>query len=279
MIDRPISRRLRSGPLRGGAHLLLAGLAVFALSACDSSTGPEDSETLTIRFSAAASGGAGSAASGVERAPVVGTNGTLDITDLRVIIAELEFEGTNGACETPGDEEDEDECFDVELPPRLAAVPVDGSPLTVATTELPAGSYTEFELEIEDLDDDDEDQQFAVEIQALRAEVLSSYSNWPDEGVMRIEGTFTPTGGAARSFVVYVDGEVEVELELVPAIDIPGAAGDTHTLDVVLFPERWFVRGDGSVIDLSEYDFATTGELLELEVEIEDGFEVEFDRD
>ena len=268
-------RPFRSTPSR---VIPLALFTLVGLAACDSSTGPEDSESVAIRFAAETTTG-GAAAPGLELAPVVGTNGTLDITDLRVIIAELEFEGTNGTCGANGDDEDDEDCFEVELPPRLVNVPLDGAPLTVATTELPAGSYSEFELEIEDLEDDEEDTQFAAEIDALEAEIRNTFPEWPSDGTIRVEGTFTPNGGAPESFVVCIEGEVEVELELSPPIDIPAAEGDAHTLDVVLFPERWFVRGDGSVIDLTQWDYATTGELLELEIEIENGFEIEFDDD
>jgi hypothetical protein len=270
-------RRFPSIARLHGAPLVLAAAAALVFSACDSSTGPEDSEQVTIRFAAETSAG-GAAAPGIEAAPVTGTNGTLDITDLRVIVAELEFEGTNGTCGANGDDDDED-CFEVELPPRLVNIPLDGSPLAVATTELPAGSYNEFELEIEDLEDDEEDTAFAAEIDALEAEIRNTFPEWPRDGTIRVEGTFTPTGGAPEAFVVWIEAEVEVELDLVPPIDIPAAEGDAHTLDIVLFPERWFVRGDGTVIDLTEWDFQTTGELLELEVEIENGFEIEFDDD
>lgn len=260
--------------------LLVAALPAFGLTACDSdSTGPADGEPVTIRFTAQATASGAATASGPLAAPVEGTNGTLDITDLRVIVAELEFEGTNGTCGTDGDDDDDEDCVEVDLPPRLVDVPLEGSPLTVATTDLPAGSYNEFELEIEDLEDDEDDTEFAQEIAALRSEILATFSDWPNEATIRVEGTFTPTGGAAESFVAYIEGEVEVELDLVPPLDISDSGPAEHTLDVLLFPERWFVRGDGSVIDLTEYDFATTGRLLELEVEIEDGFEVEFDDD
>ena len=261
--------------------VLFAALPALALAACDSdSTGPADGEPVEIRFTTRAAASGAAAPSGPLATPVEGTNGTLEITDLRVIVAELEFEGTNGTCNTSGDDDDDDEdCFEVELPPRLVDVPLDGAPLTVTTADLPAGSYNEFELEIEDLEDDEDDTEFAQEIAALRSEILATFSDWPNKATIRVEGTFTPTGGATESFVAYVEGEVEVELDLVPPLDISDAGPAEHTLDVVLFPERWFVRGDGSVIDLAEYDFATTGRLLEIEVEIEDGFEVEFDDD
>ena len=37
-------------------------------------------------------------------------------------------------------------------------------------------------------------------------------------------------------------------------------------------PVTWFVRADGSVLPLHLYDWDATGELLEFELEMEDGF-------
>ncbi len=253
-------------------------LTPFILAACDSSTGPEDGESVAIRFAASTSS-ASAPSAGPESAPVVGTNGTLEITDLRAIIAELEFEGTDGTCGLDGDDDEDEDCFEVEFPPRLVSVPIDGSPLTVATADLPPGSYNEFELEIEDLEDDEEDAEFGQAIADLRAQLDATYGDWPRKGTIRIEGSFTPNGGTATSFVAYIEAEVELEVELSPPLDISSAGPDSHTLDVVLFPELWFVRGDGSVIDLSEYDWATTGRVLELDVEVEDGVRVEIDDD
>jgi hypothetical protein len=257
-------------------HSRLPALLLFlalGTAACDSSTGPEGQGDVAIRFRA----GAGPAAvAALQGAPIEGTNGTLEFTDFRIVIAELEFEAVDGTCANESDDDDDDDCEDVELAPQLVDLPLDGSPLVVTTADLPAGLYDEFELEVEDLDDDEEGE-LGQAIAALRAQLRTTFGDWPEEASARIEGTFTPTGGEARSFVVYLEAEVEVELDLSPPLQV--SEGAQATLDVVLSPERWFVRSNGSVIDLSAFDYATTGQLLELEVEIEDGFEVEIDDD
>ena len=71
---------------------------------------------------------------------------------------------------------------------------------------------------------------------------------------------------------MFVEAEIEIELDLVPAlvIDEGGSASRAVTVDVR--PDIWFGRPDGSLLRLDLYDYATTGELLELEVEMEDGF-------
>lgn len=257
---------------RPRAAALALAAAVLGLAACDS-TGPEGSGDVAIRFRAS---GGPAAVAGLEAAPIEGSNGTLEFSDIQLVIAELEFEPVDGTCANESRDDDDDDCEDVELAPRLVDLPLDGTPLAVTTADLPAGLYDEFELEVEDLEDD-EDGELGQAIAALRAQLAAAFGDWPDEASARIEGTFTPTGGEARSFVVYLEAEVEVELDLVPPLEVSEDA--EATLDVVLSPERWFVRPDGSVVDLSAFDFATTGELLELEVEIEDGFEVEIDDD
>ena len=47
---------------------------------------------------------------------------------------------------------------------------------------------------------------------------------------------------------------------------------------VTVDPLAWFIRPDGTVLDLSQFDFDATGQVVEFEVEMEDGFtEIEFD--
>ncbi|NNF12055.1 MAG: hypothetical protein HKN72_02460 [Gemmatimonadetes bacterium] len=253
--------------------LTVAALAI-AIAACDSSTGPSEGGEVEIRFRSTTTA---AAVPGLLAVPVAGTNGILELTDLRMVIAELEFEALDGTCPSNSSDDDDDDCEEIELPPRLVEVPLDGSPLAVTTADLPAGAYDEFELEVEDLEDDEGDPGYAQAIATLRSTIAASFPDWPEEASVRVEGSFTPTGGQARPFVVYIDAEVEVELDLSPPLQV--REGVTAGLDVVLSPERWFVLEDGSVLDLSAFDFPTTGVLLELEVEIEDGFEVEIDDD
>ena len=88
---------------------------------------------------------------------------------------------------------------------------------------------------------------------------------------MRLVGTFTPTDGDPVPFRVYVEAEIEVELEfdtpfVVTADDV------SRTITVELDPNDWFLLGNGSVVNLAQYDYPTTGMVPEFEVEIENGF-------
>ena len=40
---------------------------------------------------------------------------------------------------------------------------------------------------------------------------------------------------------------------------------------------RLRLQGDGTVMDLSEFDFPTTGQLIDFELEIDDGFDLDIE--
>ena len=83
-------------------------------------------------------------------------------------------------------------------------------------------------------------------------------------------------GGEVRPFTVYADAEIEIEMAFDPPITIDTANEDQIT--IVVDPSEWVKAADGSVVDLSAFDYGSTGELIEFEVEIENGFkEIEFE--
>lgn len=255
-------------------------LPVVAL-ACSDTTGPTDGTLVRIGFSTAgataALAGTGSIAAGMT---VTGTNGTLEIDDLRLIVGEFELESDEDDC-LPGGAE----CVDFESLPFLVNVPLDGGMVQVASDNIPAGIYKELEFETKDFeydddaddvygdDDDDNDAQVQATLTQILEQLRSVYPDMPEGASMVASGTFTPTGGTPQPFTVYFDAEVEVEMELNPPIELPAADGSTIVVN--LRPELWFVRGE-QVVNLAAYD----GQLVEFEVEFEDGIEdVEFDDD
>ncbi len=196
---------------------------------------------------------------------VSGDNGILTLLDVRLLVAEFELEKVSGSCVLV------EECHDFEAPPSFLNLPLDGGVVEVATSDVPAGAYDELEFEVEDLEDDEDDDDAAL-IAALRALILVEFSDWPDKASMRIAGTFLPDGETIPiSFKVYFDAEIEVELDLFPRLEISEEGGANRTITVDVQPDLWFRIG-GDVLDLSLFDWDATGELLEFEVELEDGF-------
>ena len=266
-------------------------LFVVALGACDL-LGPEDEGKVMIRFRGAAS--APAAAQVVAGDPpvalaqtIVGSNGTLTIQSIHVVVGKFKLEGSEEACpDRPGerdddededDDDDEDEledCGEFEAAPFLLSLPLDGGTVSVKSSDVPAGTYDELEFEVEDADMDDDDDE-ADALNALRAQMLALHADWPKDASMVVVGTFTPTGGTARSFRTFVDAEVEIELDLSPPLTVDD--GGEADITVVLDPSRWFRTRSGTVIDLSAFN--SVSRRLQLEVELEDGFtKVEIER-
>lgn len=264
----------------------LAGLlvATVALTSCSDPNAPGAS--VTIQFRTASSVVSASRSSspvsfslmGAQDIVVTGSNGTLTITDIRLVVDQLELE----AVETPdceSDGEDEAGCEEFEIGPLAAQVPVNGDLVTIASDQIQPGSYDELELEVEDLEVDDGESDDAGEADALSAllETLrDTYEDWPANASMVVVGTFTPTGGAPQEFRTYFSAELEIELEFATPLVIEDA---NRVVMVDVNPEEWFVNSDGTVDDLSQADFATTGEVVDFELEMENGMGAETDDD
>ena len=245
------------------------------LAACGDTTGVQDGGRATLAFStvSTASVSGGSSASLMEDVLIAGSNGTLIISDVAFVVSEFKLERSEDACEAPGaddDLDDDDDCENFETGVEFVRLPLTGAVAAVVTQTVPAGTYTELKFETDDADldeaeDDDDAQEIASLIQQIEA---AGFTNWPDDASMVIVGTFTPTGGAPRPFTAYFEAEVKIEMALDPALVIEGESG---TVDVEIDPASWFANADGTVIDLSAFDFATTGSVVEFEAKMEHG--------
>ena len=258
------------------------------LGACSDAAGPSTYSQVAVRFGRSASSGAssavlapsasrfgpsaqvGSSAAAGEALVVAGSNGALSITNVSFIVAEVELEcadDDDGDAAAPA-------CADFEAAPAFVTLPLGTGAVDVASAGVPAGSYGALEFEVENLksDDDDDDDAKRTQIAALLASVRAMHADFPDEASMVVEGTFTPSGSTeAIPFRTYFDAEIEVELELAPPLAISDA-GASRALAVDVQPAFWFMRADGTVLDLSQLDFTRTGALVAFEVEMEQGF-------
>lgn len=256
---------------------LAALLPVLALAACDSLTSADPN--ATVRFSSAAV--VGSSTETPAGLQITGTNGTLLITDIKLVVDELELERTGVSGCDDDLEPDPVGCEEFESNLFAVDVPLGSGTVTVANDVLPTGTYDELEFEVKDLfvdDTDPDDVARAARIAEVLAQLRLTHADWPEGASVRIAGTFTPTSGTAVPFVVYLDAEIEVEL----AFSSPLVIDDASTgLTVDLRPDLWFKNIDGTVVDLSVFNYATTNALLEFEVEFEgglsSGFEIEID--
>lgn len=251
--------------------VLFAAALLPLVTGCSDSTGSDDGRVM-LRFatrtgasaSVSPAGGASFDHTGTDALTLTGSNGTLRIQDIRLIVSEFELEQQEGSC--TGTEDGDDDCEEFEAGPFLVDLPLSGGAVTLGSDEVPAGTYTELEFEVEDLDaDSDDDSAERQAIQNIFTQIRQAYPAFPSGASMVVHGTFTPSGSStAQPFTVYFDAEIEVELDLVPPITIPG----TQTLTVNVDPANWF-RSGTQVINLAQWNGQTRG----FEAEIEQGFE------
>ena len=251
--------------------VLVVGLGLL-IAGCDSSGSGTEAGTVEVGFATASSStnqnnvATTSMTQSLDSDSLVltGSNGTLTITDLRLIVDEIELEGDADSAE-----------FETERPSFLDLPLREGEVSPVAADQVPPGAYTDFEFEIEDIELDDPDEE--GEIRDLRGDIREEFPDWPNSASMVVVGTFAPTNDTSSTFETYFEAEIEVERELDPPLQV-GSDGFSRDLIVRLDPARWFERSDGTVQDLSQSDFDETGEILEFEAEFEDGVtEIEFD--
>ncbi|NNF04027.1 MAG: hypothetical protein HKN17_06135 [Rhodothermales bacterium] len=258
-----------------GSTILI--VMAFVLAGCDSNGTlvEESSDPVSVGFSLASSTGdaaKGSQSSAISTLTLQGTNGTLTIDGIQIVMSEFELEGDNSG--------------EFEAGPALIDIPLDATVIEPVVSDLiPEGVYNELEFEVEDVEfegeeDDESDEAERLELEALWAEIQTLFPDWPQGASMMAEGTFTPAdGGDSKAFRTYFEAEIEVEIDLSPPLEIT-AEGISRELVVRLDPVPWFIRGDGSVWNLSDENYADTQSLVEFEAEFEnDSFEVEVDDD
>lgn len=264
--------------MMGNSRYITAAGAVFCAvtaGACSDTTGPAGADQLAVVSFAAVTPAPGQGATEGGSLELTGTNGTLRIDEMHIIVAEFELKRADDDVCVDG--ADDDDCEEFEAPPAFVDVPLDGSGVLAVQHTVPADTYRRFEFEIEDLDDDEDDPVVAQQIAALRAQIRAQFPEWPAEASMLVIGSFTPTGGEAVPFRVYFEAEIEIEMDLVPPVVIDGSDG-AASFTVRIDPAVLFRNSDGTLRNIAELDYARTGSVVEFEVELENGIsDIEFD--
>lgn len=204
---------------------------------------------------------------------IQGSNGMLEIADIRFIVEKFKLEREDDDCEERKEEEG-DGCEEFEADPFFVDLPLTEDTLNLADSRVDTGLYEELEFEVEDLDFDDEEEH-----RDLRDSIRTLFPEWPSEASMVILGSFTSEDGNTTSFQVFAEAEIEIEKEFDPPLQVT-EDNRNRVVSIRINPVRWFSREDGTVLDLHSYDWDETGELLEFSAEFKDGVEeVEIDDD
>lgn len=164
------------------------------------------------------------------------TANTISIQEVKLFIDEMELESAT------------EDSLDFERESFIINLPLDGSPLTLTETEIPAGFYDEFELEIEKPESDENisDPDFRDETGSYSVVVKGLYNDEP--------------------FTFRSDEDFELELDLNPPLDI--SESDDALLVISVDVSNWFRGIDGT--DLDPKDFANRETINE---NIENSFE------
>jgi hypothetical protein len=273
---------------------------VFATAlgvACDDSTSPSGQD-VTVRFAVAGAttnalvaNGAASQV-GASSLAVTGTNGTLQIDRIAFIVTRVEFEQSDDACEldhrgghddSPGaDDNPDDDCDEFRFAPSFVDLALPGGAVTVETDGIPEGTWTRVKFRVKNLDfdddddnanDDDDDENLEdTALNAVLAVARAAFPDWPRKASLVVSGSFLPTGATtAIPFTTYFDGEIKVKMPLQPPLEVT-AAGASREVTIELDPDRWFKNGDGSVVNLSSFDFDATHQLVEFRLKMREGF-------
>lgn len=271
--------------IRCSNRTLTAAALLAATAACSDGTSVAGPKPLSVNFRVtgppsptmghpAAAPALASGPLAVAGPPLVldGSNGTLTIDEIRIIINEVELKPADGSCDLVDDASDDPHCPEFEAPPRFLDLPLDGEPIEAVTALITPGVYKEIDFEVEDLEDDEDDLQEAAAIDAVRVQIMAEIGDWPLEASALVTGSFAPVGGGSVGFRVFLKAEIEVEMELIPNLVVAEDGGASRELTVDIRPDIWFERPDGSVLPLHLFDYDTTGQLLEFDVEMEDGF-------
>jgi hypothetical protein len=258
----------------------LFALLVGFLTSCDptgTNTDPGDGnvklqfKTVSGSSSAKAVSSGNTTSSSHDSLLIERTNGTLQIDDIRFIVAEFELDPSDA-------DDDSTELEEFESDPFFIDLPLGKETLSLANNQIQAGFYEELEFEVEDLDFDEEEGEDEEHL-ALVDSIRSEFSDWPEEASMVLIGTFTPDDGDPHSFKVFAEAEIEIEREFNPPLEVT-EDNIQQVVSVRINPTKWFEQSDGSVTDLSQYDWDEHQQLLEFEAEFENGVEeIEVDED
>lgn len=210
---------------------------------------------------------------------VEGSNGSLHIDDIRFIVEKFKLEPADN-----GDDTAEAEPEEFEAEPFWIDLPLGEDTLSLGNSQIQAGLYEELEFEVKDLDFDDEEEGEDQEHRALADSIRAEFPDWPNEASMVISGSFTPSDGEPQPFKVFAQAEIEIEREFEPPLEVT-EDNMQQVISVRINPTRWLLNEDGTVFDLSQYDWDDHQQLLEFEAKFKDGVEEievdeeEFDED
>lgn len=218
---------------------LLIPLLLIVMGCDVSNSGSDDSKRVSVKMKVTSQ----SPAKQFKTMP--STQAVDSLTEIKMLVEELELESVNN------------DSLDFEVDNLIINLPLDGSEIELASSNVPSGTYDEFEMEIEYDDDSNiSDPDFIKE------------SGDDDDGYsIVVKGIYN-----GEEFTYRSDEDFEIEMEFNPPLEITGSSPASIAINID--PTGWFKDSSGN--DLDPNDPANRDRIDE---NIENSFEAEGDDD
>jgi hypothetical protein len=205
---------------RLSVRALLLGLG---LAACQTTGGPTTASSVQVSFATRPAGAPLMSATGLaaDTQTIGGT--TLIITQVELVLRQIELRRADGTACAPGADDDDDDCEEFAIGPVLVDLPLTSGASQAFEAEVPPGTYSRVDFEIHKPDDGDPADQLFVQQHPEFAEIS-----------IRVTGTYDGV-----PFVHTTELDVEQELELVPALVV--AEGIATNLTIFVDVSTWYV--------------------------------------
>jgi hypothetical protein len=223
---------------------LLSAAAIAVLTACgsasDGTLAPDAAGSTSLSVSFAATGATAVTAAG--NAIIVGTAAdTMVLTRVQLVLSNVKLrrEGVSACPDsmkvstTRGRSSDDRGCSRLDLGPMLLDLPLSGAITSPLAVTVPAGTYHEFEFELEDI-------RTSVNASQAEKDFLTAHPEFRDVTV-KVVGTYK---GTAFTFLSRVSAEVEFEFE--PSLVVKTGVNDNVSIDLDL--SSWFKNASGAVL-------------------------------
>jgi len=165
---------------------------------------------------------------------VIGTGAnSLTISKVQVVLADIEL-SPGGTCSNT---DENDDCEELEAPPALVDLPVDGSTLVILDGAVPAGTYAALEAKLDAVSANDEEQGGSA--------FLTAHPDFAGISV-QVTGVFTDANNQPHPFTFTSEADAEIEAAFQPPVTVgTGTSNLTINVDVA----SWFKDASGGVID------------------------------
>jgi hypothetical protein len=231
---------------------VIALLLSLGLAACELTGGPTTASSVQVSFATRATGAPLLSATGLASDTQIVGGSTLIITQVELVLRQVEMKGTAANTCVSG-EEDDDDCEEFEIGPVLVDLPLTPGADQAFEADVPAGTYSQVDFEVHKPDDGDPADQLFV----LQNPDFADIS-------IRVTGTFDGV-----PFVHTTDLDVEQELALVPNLVV--AEGVNTNLTIFVDISAWYLVNNVLV------DPATANKGGQYESEVNNNIKDSFD--